>query len=135
MKLIKIVIFSVLLESVYVQNINTNLTTNIGQNLGKRSLNLIKFSLQHWTEITKVNFLGNECKGSIKNGFYKSAMWKCPDLTSIVGYSTNYKSRKSALEYAFFDFIFKALQANVISIEKLKSSNNWIRLIQTINPS
>ena len=129
MKLIKIIIFSVLLESIYAQYSNTNLTKDVAQNFNKRNLNIIKFSLQRWTEVATIKLIGHECKGSIKNGFYKwkwtwSAEWKCPDLTSIVGYSTNYKSKKIALEYALNDFIFKAIQANVINIKKLKSSAN-----------
>ena len=127
----------ILLCSIYVQNINPNPTTDIPQNWGKRSLNIIKLSLQNWTEVATIKLIGHECKGSIKNGFYKwkwtwSAKWKCPDLTSIVGYSNNYKSRKGALEFALIDFMFKALQAKVITLEKLKSSTDWQRLMQTI---
>ena len=137
MKLIKVGIFLILLCSIHVQNINTSPTTDIPQNWEKRSLNIIKFSLQHWTEVATIKLIGHECKGSIKNGFYKwkwtwHAEWICPELTSIVGYSTNYKSRKAALEFALIDFMFKALQANVISIEKLKSSSDWQRLMQKI---
>lgn len=137
MKLIKIIIFSVLLESIYAQYSNTNLTKDVAQNFNKRNLNIIKFSLQRWTEVATIKLIGHECKGSIKNGFYKwkwtwSAKWKCPDLTSIVGYSNNYKSRKGALEFALIDFMFKALQAKVITLEKLKSSTDWQRLMQTI---
>ena len=137
MKLIKIAILMILLCSIYVQNINPNPITDIPQNWGKRSLNIIKLSLQNWTEVATIKLIGHECKGSIKNGFYKwkwtwSAKWKCPDLTSIVGYSNNYKSRKGALEFALIDFMFKALQAKVITLEKLKSSTDWQRLMQTI---
>ena len=97
-------------------------------------MNIIKFSLQRRTEVATIKLSGHECKGSIKNGFYKwkrtwSAEWKCPDLTSIVGYSTNYKSKKIALEYALSDFIFKAIQANVINIKKLKSSANHAKYV------
>ena len=102
-------ILSFLLGTIYAQNINMDFGQSFEQGWIKRDSDSEPRGLN---EVTKVNLFGYKCTGSVRSGFIRwkwafSAEWKCPDLTSIVGYSTNYKSRKAALEYALVDFISK----------------------------
>ena len=122
MKINTFTILTFLLGTICAQNINMD----FGQSFKRDS----DSDPQGLNEITKVNMFGYECTGSVKSGFIRwkwalSGEWKCPDLTSIVGYSTNYKSRKAALEYALSDFMSKVIQQYAKYSEKLNSSANY----------
>ena len=86
------------------------------------------FSLHKWNDYTAVKFLGNDCVGSIKGGFHRwqwkwSGEFKCPALTSIVGSSTQFKSRDGAIQQAITDFMQKALAAGVIKPDQIKNKD------------
>ena len=124
-----VIIFSVLLNSIFAQNINRDFKSSIAQDWTKRDENA---NLKN--EAAKVNLFGYECKGSVKAKFIRwkwawSGEWRCPGLTSIVGYSTDYNSKKSALEYALSDFMFKFIRACAVNLEKLKSPTSLAKSI------
>ena len=106
MKLYIITVLSVFLGSIFTMD----LRQSKAQDRIKHDTNL-----QDLNEANKVSLFGYECKGSVKTSFIRwkwafSGEWRCPDLTSIVGYSTNYNSKKGALENALSNFMSKFVQ-------------------------
>ena len=129
----KFILLTFLLGSICAQNINMDFGESLEQGWIKRDS---ESDPQGLSEVTKVNLFGYECIGSVKSAFIRwkwgfSGFFLCPKLTSIVGYSTNFKSKKDALEKALSDFMFKSIQTNVINIKKLKTSSNHARLLKT----
>ena len=115
-----VLIMSVFLDSIFAQNINRDFKSSIAQDWNKRGKNA---NLQN--EAAKEKLFGYECKGSVKAKFIRwkwawSGEWRCPGLTSIIGYSTDYNNKKSALENALSDFMFKFTRACVVNLEKFK---------------
>ena len=97
-------IFCILLGTIFAKKINTDIQAPKAQDWITRDTNLQGF------KSNKVNLFGNECKGIVKSSFIRwrwgwSGEWKCPSITSIVGYSFNYSSKKGALEYALIKLI------------------------------
>ena len=122
----KFILLTFLLGSICAQNINMDFGESLEQGWIKRDSDS---DPQGLNEVTKVSFFGYECTGSVKSGFIRwkwalTGEWKCPDLTPIVGYSTNYKSRKAAIENALSDFMSKVIQEYAKYSEKLKSPTN-----------
>ena len=126
MKINAFTILSFLFSSICALNINMDLAQPFEQGWIKRDLNS---EPQGLNELTKVTMFGYKCTGSVKSGFIRwkwalTGEWKCPGLTSIVGNSISYKSRKAALEYALVDFMSKFMQEYAKNLENLKSITN-----------
>ena len=123
MKLNTITILIFLLGSIFAQNMNMDFAQSFEQDWIKRDIDA---DPQGLNEVKKVNMFGYECKGNVKKSFIRwkwvlNAEWKCPDLTSIVGYSVSYNSKKVALESALNDFMSKIVKEYAKKSEKLKS--------------
>lgn len=132
MKLLYIItVLSVLLGSIFTMDQTQSKT----QDRIKHDTNL-----QDLNEANKVSLFGYECKGSVKTSFIRlkwawSGEWRCPDLTSIVGYSANYNSKKGALENALSDFMSKFIQAQTTQLENLKSTSNHAKSSTSHKPA
>lgn len=117
MKLNLVTIFCLLLGSIFAKNINTDIKAPIAQDRIKSDTIT---NLHGLSRANKVNLFGYECKGIVKSNIIRwkwawSSEWRCPSLTSIVGYSYNYNSKKGALEYALKDFMSKFIQAYAVN--------------------
>jgi hypothetical protein len=88
---------------------------------------LIYGSLTRWNDRQNVKFLGKDCVGRVKGGWHRwqwkwSGQFSCNGW-SVMGTSTQRKSRNGAVEHAVIDFMQQALNAKLISVEDIKTLN------------
>ncbi|CAF1388675.1 unnamed protein product [Rotaria magnacalcarata] len=78
-----------------------------------------------WSNIDTKQAFGTTCHSQFKGGFHRwqwkwSGKFWCPSLsTSIIGTSTQWKSRNGAIEHAIQDYVTKMTSAGLLKVEQL----------------
>ncbi|CAF3643642.1 unnamed protein product [Rotaria sp. Silwood1] len=80
-----------------------------------------------WSDIDEKQAFGTTCKLQSKGGFYDwkwtwSGKFWCPSLSeTIIGKSTQWKSRNGAIEHAIQDYVTKMTSAGLLTSSQLQA--------------
>ncbi|CAF4912266.1 unnamed protein product, partial [Rotaria sp. Silwood2] len=80
-----------------------------------------------WSDIDTKQAFGTTCHSQFKGGFHRwqwkwSGKFWCPSLsTTIMGESTQWKSRNGAIEHAIQNYVTKMTSAGLLKVSQLNS--------------
>ena len=86
-----------------------------------------------WSDVDTKQAFGTTCNSQFKGGFHRwqykwSGKFWCPALSaSIMGDSTQWKSRTGAIEHAIQDYVTKMTAAGLLKVDQLNAWRNFNR--------